>query len=163
MHTFTILIMGYTWVDILEQEQDLDPSTSAIDQHHSFPGSGEATVYDCVVQPSNKEIEGHGHSQNDSLNEMNNELKRCGRRALVDMDDVELQLHRAFDDHSCDGLCQYKDIRKVYQSDYALRTHFRYMCNRCHVVADIWSELREDSRMDLGYAAVCASIHSGKI
>lgn len=108
-----------------------------------------------------EQLQSHANIQ-DGVRQMKQFTKYVGRRQLVDMEQIEYQRHILFDKHSKDDLCRFQDIQLVCHTNYGLRTHFIYKCEKCDILGSVWSELEEDSRMDLGHAAVCAAIQTGK-
>lgn len=67
-----------------------------------------------MVKPEKRAVRSDGEEK------MHEEMKCVGRRQLVDMHQIDCQLHRIFDKQSKDDSCRYEDIKLIEQKSYGL-------------------------------------------
>lgn len=89
-----------------------------------------------------------------------------GKRRIEDPFQVDFQVHAAFDDHYKPGTkysctSEFRDVRLTDIKDHVMRSQMTFVCKKCNFAADIWSEISEDSRMNIGTAVFCAAIQTG--
>lgn len=88
------------------------------------------------------------------------------KRRIVDPFQVDFQVHAVFDDHYKPGtkyLCKskFRDVRLADVKDHVMRSQMTFVCNKCNFAADVWSEILEDGRMDIGTSIFCAAVQIG--